>query len=99
MQCPRLDEAAEQQRGVDRDHYRIVLVAKLLAALGKSPLRITFGHDQLRQPFDGYREDQQVIHRRIGPYQLSRTNSAEKPGPIAIISPIEPGDGGSAMVA
>ena len=73
-------------------------MTKLLAAVGKSPSRIAFGYDQLGQPFDGDREDQQVIHG-YWPYQLSRTSSAEKPGPIAIISPIEPGDGGSAMVA
>ena len=84
---------------MDGDHYRVVLATKLLAALGKSPLCISFGYDQLGQSFDGHREDQQVIHGPIRPYQLSRTSSAEKPGPIAIISPIEPGDGGSAMVA
>ena len=33
------------------------------------------------------------------PYQASRTSSEQKPGPIAIISPIEPGGGGSAMLA
>jgi hypothetical protein len=76
-----------------------VILTKLLAAVGKSPSRIAFGYDQLGKPFDGYRQDQQVIHSSFGPYQLSRTNSAEKPGPMAIISPIVPGDGGSAIVA
>jgi hypothetical protein len=32
-------------------------------------------------------------------YQLSSTSSAEKPGPIAIINPKDPGGGGSVMVS
>ena len=80
----------------------VVRAAKLLGALGKRPLRVALGHHQLHDAFDPDREDQQVVHvftiscRR---YQASSTSSEQKAGPIAIISPIEPGGGGSARLA
>src|ERR1700733_2289011 len=95
VQAPHFDDAAQQQRRVEGDHHRIVTVTKFLAALAKSPSRIAFGYEQLYQPFDADGQNQQVIHV----YQLSSTSSAEKPGPMAIISPREPGGGGSVMVS
>jgi hypothetical protein len=73
-------------------------MAKFLGAPGKRPLCVALGYDQLRQSFYADDQDQQVIQSFVGPYQLSRTSSAEKPGPMAIISPIEPGGGGSVIV-
>jgi len=80
---------------VKGDHHRIVVVTKFLAALAESPSRVALGYEQLYQPFDADDQDQQVVHA----YQLSSTSSAENPGPMAIISPREPGDGGSVMVS
>src|SRR5579875_1119660 len=95
VQRPHLHPAADQQRGMHGNHYRIVAATKLLAAVGKSPLRVALGDDQLNQPFDADRQDQQVVHA----YQPSSTSSEQNAGPMAIINPNEPGGGGSAMLA
>ena len=44
------------------DHHRMVLPAKLPAALGKSTLHIPLGYDQLYQRFNPDSQDQQVVH-------------------------------------
>jgi len=62
MQRPHFDDAAEKQGGVEDDHDGIVVVAKFLAAVGQSPAGISFGDQQLDEPFNTDGQDQQVIH-------------------------------------
>ena len=74
----------EKQR-VERLHHSEVTPTELGAAARERALEIPPAQPQLEQALQRERSEQEQIEGEA--HQRSRTNSAQKPGPIAIISP------------
>src|SRR5690554_5087493 len=96
---PHLDEAADEQAGVEDDHDRVVPGAALRPAAGEGPAGVALGDDELGEPLERDRTDEhgeQDLRRHVASRStISRLN----PGPIAIMSPWLPGAGCASSAA